>query len=100
MDRKHSEWDGVGLLPKQMDVAVIPYKSSRGERGQGKLGGTCRGRVGRHERVEWERKGGADCSKLLRFHSSWSDLPTRHWKATEMSGTLDSLAEDNQMEAV
>lgn len=50
----------------------------------------------------WNRKGRgrADCSKLLLFHSSWSDLPTRHWKATDMSGTLDSIAEDNQMEAV
>lgn len=45
-----------------------------------------------------ERKEGQTAPSFYSlFHSSWSDLQTRHWKATEMSGTLDSIAQENQM---
>lgn len=33
-------------------------------------------------------------------HCSWSDFPTRHWKATDMSGVLDRGGERNQSEAL
>lgn len=47
----------------------------------------------------WKRKWNrADCSKPVLFHGSWSDLPTRHWKATDMSRTLDSSAVQSQKE--
>lgn len=79
---------------------MIPYKSSWGRGGQreGREGKVKEGR--RTSRGGIGKGSGADCSKLLLFHSSRSELPTRHWKATDMSGTLDSIVEDNQMEAV